>query len=54
MEVIDMMVKKRGIKSIFEEFLNEEILEKYVIIMWVFDWVLVYFKIKVCIFDSIW
>lgn len=42
MEVIDMMAKKRGIKSTFEELLNEETLEKYVTTMRVPDWVLVY------------
>lgn len=54
MEVIDMMAKKRGIKSTFEELLNEETLEKYVTTMWVPDWVLVYFKIKARISDSTW
>lgn len=42
MEVIDMMAKKRRIKSTFEELLNEETLEKYVTTMRVPDWVLVY------------
>lgn len=54
MEVIDMMAKKRGIKSTFEELLNEETLEKYVTTMRVPDWVLVYFKIKARISDSTW
>ena len=45
---------KRGIKSAFDELLNEETLEKYVTTMRILDWVLVYFKIKAHISDSTW